>query len=770
MRKLSPYLSLITILLVGAGAFMMPNLADAAGGDTLLNWVTGTGDFIYGIFGKFLWLTVVPLTGYVVWLTGAMIDQIITLSSDAAFYNSDAIKNSWSILRDVANMTFIFILIYNGLKVILNQGNLATIKKVLGGVLLAAIFINFSLFFTKAVIDVSNITAAWFVQGIHGIGGTTSVSYAVMGTLQMSKLAQSPMNQASLSNFSAQSFATGLAVIALNCVAAYVFFQVFFLLLGRLVAFMVLLVTAPIGFVGFLLPQLEEYGKKWWSELQSQAMLAPVFFLMLYIGLYIIDQTDTFVFGSGAGATDPYTGSSFNATNYVMFAVIITLLLKILDVSKKYSGEMGGKIGAVLKSATMVAFGGVAGLGSVAGRFGARTAVAISDGKGSVRERIVGGISTGFKSVAPTMPKMPAMKDLIKNGTWDIRNAVPKGDAFKKGFESILTGKANSSFGQLDSKALKERDKKWKEERSLGETEVNLLEEIRNLEQERADLAKKEAAYAAASTPANKAALDAAKDATQKREDKISATFYKTSNKDLEKLDKDGILTNEEALNLMSAEEIAHLTEKSELSDTVKNKIKDIRQKGLKQAVIRGDKKGISDALRKLSKKEKETLSNDILNPNNPANLEDFASVEALSADDFETILKSDAVVPGVKRKLTEARYKPIKTALSATPVPPITAIATTPTLLNTARAELGKFKEGEIMKMDKSILQDPRITLLLSPNILRKMLDAGNLDSADRNTIRNTVRLAHAAQPTGIGNSQKLHEWLTNDNQGKMF
>jgi len=365
MRKLSPYLSLITIILVGVGAFVMPNPAHAGVADTVLTWVTGGTDFVYGIFGKILWWVLVPVTGWVVWLTGAMIDQIITISSDANFYNSDAIKNSWSILRDIANMTFIFILIYNGLKVILNQGNLATIKKVLGGVILAAIFINFSLFFTKAVIDVSNITAAWFVQGIHGIGGTTSVSDAVMGTLQMSKLAESPVGKGG--NFSAQSFATGIAVIALNCVAAYVFFQVFFLLLGRLVAFLVLLVTAPIGFVGFLLPQLEEYGSKWWKELQGQAMLAPVFFLMLYIGLYIIDQTDKFVFGSSASA-DPYTGSSFSAANYVMFAVIIALLLKILDVSKKYSGEMGGKIGGLLKSGIGIALGGATAAVGLVGR------------------------------------------------------------------------------------------------------------------------------------------------------------------------------------------------------------------------------------------------------------------------------------------------------------------------------------------------------------------------------------------------------------------
>jgi hypothetical protein len=460
MRKLLPYLSTITMLLVGAGAFAVPHTTHAALVDALLNVAGISTDIVYGFLGKLLWWAAVPVTGLVVQLVGSMIDLIISISADRGFYNSEAIKNSWAILRDVGNMTFIFILIFNGLQVILNRGNLATIKKVLGGVILAAVFINFSLFFTKAVIDVSNITAAWFIQGIYGVAGTTSVSDAIHGTFQMSKLAASPTNQITSASFSSQAFATGIIMVVLNCIVIYVFFQLLFILLARFVTFIILLVTAPIGFVGLLLPQLKDYAEKWWKELNSQAMLAPMVFLMLYIVLYLVDQTNEMFFTNGGGTeTNAWLGSSFSSGNYVMFAIIIALLLKVLDVAKEYSGELGGKIGGVLKSATMVALGGAAGIGSMAGRFGAKAAIATYDGKGSVRERLTGGFKTGLKGVVPPgigslklKGVLPGMKDMAKNGTWDVRNAVPKGDELKKGIEGIMTGKTGISFGQLDAK------------------------------------------------------------------------------------------------------------------------------------------------------------------------------------------------------------------------------------------------------------------------------------------------------------------------------
>ena len=67
---------------------------------------------------------------------------------------SDSIKTIWVLLRDTANITFIFILLYAAIKQIV-MGEVAT--KTLKNIIIAAVLINFSLFITKVVIDVGNM-------------------------------------------------------------------------------------------------------------------------------------------------------------------------------------------------------------------------------------------------------------------------------------------------------------------------------------------------------------------------------------------------------------------------------------------------------------------------------------------------------------------------------------------------------------------------------------------------------------------------------------
>jgi hypothetical protein len=502
-----------------------------------------------------------------------------------------------------------------------------------------------------------------------------------------------------------------------------------------------------------------------------------------------------------------------------MFAIIIALLLKVLDVAKEYSGELGAKIGGVLKSATMVALGGAAGAGSLVGRFGAKAGIAVYDGgkdkngnKLAGRERLWGGIKTGLKGVAPVGLSVDSFslkpskilsglkstasgmaskaKESAKNGTWDIRNAVPKGDEFRKGMEGIMTGKTGISFGQLDAKGLKDRNKKWedddkkrKEEIALEKTEVSLLEDIRNLEGDRTELAEAQRLHTAAPTLATQTRLDDAKKRLQAREDNISKSLYNTSNKDLEKLDAE-ILTNPDVLNLMSADEISHLRDKSELPEKVKNKIREIRETPIKKALdeveaakrtgnaatIKAATEKAGKALGKLGKKEIETLSSDILNHPEIAAL---ASPDALAQDALETMLKSDAIVPGVRKKLKDARYKPLKDTIApsaAVPVPTVAQIIANPSLLDGAKVELDKFKEGEISKIETSVLQDPRVALLLSTQTLSKILDSGDMSETDRSVIKDIINEAytHPGRPTG--NSEKLGDWLNYDNRGKNF
>ncbi|MDE2116831.1 MAG: hypothetical protein KGI79_03070, partial [Patescibacteria group bacterium] len=105
-------------------------------------------------------IIVLPIAAFVLYLVGMLMDSAITLSINTAyiFSLSPAVNLGWVIIRDIANICFIFILIYISITTIV-QGTNANfgIKNMLTKVIIAAILINFSLFFTKVIVDVSNV-------------------------------------------------------------------------------------------------------------------------------------------------------------------------------------------------------------------------------------------------------------------------------------------------------------------------------------------------------------------------------------------------------------------------------------------------------------------------------------------------------------------------------------------------------------------------------------------------------------------------------------
>ncbi len=390
MRKFLRPFSMIAIALVMIGSFGVPQTTQAQGANPLQTGPTavGTGlaqqnaekvvkaqdgcsftspsswvfECFYGGLGKLVWGVIIPLTGWLLWLIGQMLDFALNLQLTSDFFKSPAINAGWTIIRDLCNMVFIFVLIYAGISTILNLSS-ANLKKVITGVIISALLINFSLYITRAIIDVSNVATTWFVQGVKNVGGGVGVSDSVQGILQMEKLIKSDAKPTDGTPIGLTTFVTGLAVLGLNFVAIYVFFSVAFLFIARIVSFMFLLVTAPIGFVkGLGIGDLDDLASKWWKELRSQAIMAPMFFLMLYLTLYMVDQVQTLVFTAGAGKTDAVLKNNFSPANYLMFAIIVMMLLKCLEVAKTYSGELGDKIAGGLKGALGIVSGAALGV------------------------------------------------------------------------------------------------------------------------------------------------------------------------------------------------------------------------------------------------------------------------------------------------------------------------------------------------------------------------------------------------------------------------
>src|SRR3990167_838470 len=129
---------------------------------------------------------------------------VVQLSLNSTAYALDFLSNGWTTVRDIAKMAFIFILIYIALTVMLFAETSGTIKT-LAVVVVIALLVNFSFFFTRVVIDAGNIVAVQFynaipvvsVPGVPGSGfignGTKDLSLSIMGAINPQELLNSKM-------------------------------------------------------------------------------------------------------------------------------------------------------------------------------------------------------------------------------------------------------------------------------------------------------------------------------------------------------------------------------------------------------------------------------------------------------------------------------------------------------------------------------------------------------------------------------------------------
>jgi len=124
---------------------------------------TGT---LEGCLVSFFYFVFYGVTSFLLTVSANFFNAIIalTLNSDLTS-KSSFIAEGWKIVRDLSNIFFILILLYIAIQTILGLGGHDT-KKMIAKVVIVAILINFSMFFTKVVIDSSNILALIFYSKI----------------------------------------------------------------------------------------------------------------------------------------------------------------------------------------------------------------------------------------------------------------------------------------------------------------------------------------------------------------------------------------------------------------------------------------------------------------------------------------------------------------------------------------------------------------------------------------------------------------------------
>ncbi len=360
------------------------------------------------------------LTAWLAGLFGGLFDFFIGYSLSDASYRFTFAVTGWKLVRDISNVFFIIIMVWTGFSAVFNTSK-TSMKSVVPNLIINALLINFSLFATRVVIDISNITARMFysqmivceqvnidangncppAQAKRSWGGYWPLSEKIIGSFNpqaifKTSVLQPPsntganttanfnaQNAASASSTNARDYATYFGIVCL--IAAFImvfvtimFFRVTFLFLGRVIGLYICMIFSPFAFLSRDMPLLSGISTLRWSdwteELTNYATLGPIFLFFLYI-IYIFLSSN---FVQQVGFKDP-SGSFFGTVLAIVIPMLIIffLLQAAQKAAEKFSGDIGKRIqqygervtGAATGTAFGLATGGAGFLGrNVAGR------------------------------------------------------------------------------------------------------------------------------------------------------------------------------------------------------------------------------------------------------------------------------------------------------------------------------------------------------------------------------------------------------------------
>jgi hypothetical protein len=357
-------------------------------GSTLATWIS---DIVY--------VFTVGLGSLVAYMASYFFNFAVYLSLNSAAYGLQVLSDGWTTVRDIANMAFIFILIYIAVTVMLKAETSKTMG-MLAKVIAIALLINFSFFFVRVVIDGGNILAVQFYNamsdttvqqtisdqaqkgtvistaGIASTGGlvlsqkTKDLTASIMGAVDVTNILttksfkqfsdqQGSGPGAFFGNLIALSF-TYICVGIIFGMLAAAFFAAGFKFLSRIAILWAVIVSAPLAFVLYAIPnsKTQGYAKQWGNALVSYSIYPAVFLFMFLL--------ITFMAKGLAGNSGSILGEAFGDINQSgasglafianiigsigirlgLLMILIYIAMRVSDAVAKSGGEWAQRIAA----------------------------------------------------------------------------------------------------------------------------------------------------------------------------------------------------------------------------------------------------------------------------------------------------------------------------------------------------------------------------------------------------------------------------------------
>jgi len=405
------------------------------------------GDAFAGV-ASFIFL----IAGFLVLATGSLLDIAIEFSIDTDNFKIGAIQSGWTIFRDIANMTFIFMLLYIAIATILQAGSFNT-KRILATLIVVALLINFSFFLTGVVIDAANFLALVIYNAIVPIknilaDGTIIREYSLGGKLTEGLQLSSLLDAKSVENIGSLNKVTiyFLGAVVLF-IAAFTFLGAALLFIMRTVVLIFLLILSPLAFAAAVLPATKSYFNEWLHKLMGNAFVAPLFLLPIFVVVSIINSGELLK-ATGVNGDTLIALVAFNEENYdvsatikiaLAYAILLGLIMGSYAIAKKTAGGIANMSVKYSGKLTGMAVGGAAVLGR---RFPGRLGRALRDNEYLKGKRKEGGVA-GFAARAALRTS-----DKAARSSFDVR-ATRAGKAAEGGLQAAgVTGGLGRATGK----------------------------------------------------------------------------------------------------------------------------------------------------------------------------------------------------------------------------------------------------------------------------------------------------------------------------------
>jgi len=415
---------------------------------------------------------IIPITDFITALSGMLMDNSMefTIFRSLGDNNTNplttfdsSIKEIWRMIRDGINIVFIFTLLYIAIQRILGDFK----KNIFVGVLASAVFVNFSFFATRTIIDIGNIFTGEIYNQIEIKVDDFKITDESTITNLTSKFFRDSKTQTKLSTiirnitgidalkdaapiYSMEALISNMVVLITSLILVFVYLYMSFLFIGRFVMLIFLMASSPIGFLFGSIPKIASYTSKWWDTLLKQIAVAPIFmfFILMVVNISQNQALKTARTG-GLGI-----GLFFN------YILIISTLITALKISKNLSGQVASLAGKATSFVAGAALGAVTGGTAMLGRqFVGRKAAKLASGSigASLQQRAAkGGIRGGLANLAlegikgtanasfdirglKTFQKAAAQTKSLSGGAIDIKGALDSVGNF---------GKASGSYGK----------------------------------------------------------------------------------------------------------------------------------------------------------------------------------------------------------------------------------------------------------------------------------------------------------------------------------